>query len=332
MIKAKKYVVPGMIIAVVALLAILPHLVSKEARLRFVEVNIFSDSGIVKTANERIAYDNHSLLANILDNRRIGYARSFLIHYFDHFSPDFLFIRGDGNPKFSTQDVGELYIVDLPFLLFGVYCMFVYFPGEAILISYWLLTAIIPAATARETPHALRILNSLPAWHMFIALGLVMFLYRIVKRRNTLIIILVCGGYLVSVGYYLHNYYVHYPRMYSNEWQYGYKQALSYVNANRGRYKKIYLSESIGRAYMYTLFYTKYDPETFQKSNSSYFDAAGFYHVNGFGMYVFTDTLPATLDNSSLYIFPLGQVPKTATIKQTISLLNGDSVLTIFEK
>ncbi|MCX6791893.1 MAG: glycosyltransferase family 39 protein [Candidatus Gottesmanbacteria bacterium] len=332
MMNAKRYVALGAIIAVVALLPILPHLVSKEAQLRFVEVNIFTDLSIVKTANDRIAYDNHSLLSEILDNRRVGYARSFLTHYFDHFTSDFLFIKGDGNPKFSTQDVGELYLIDLPFLLIGAYCMFAYFPGEAMLVSYWLLAAIIPAATARETPHALRILNSLPAWHLFIALGLVMFFYTIIKQRKILITILVCGGYLLSVGYYLHNYYVHYPRLYSNEWQYGYKQALSYVNANGSKYKTIYLSESIGRAYMYTLFYTKYDPGTFQKSKSSYFDAAGFYHVNGFGMYVFADVAPEVLDNSSLYIFPSNQVPTTARVLQTISLLDGEPVLTIFEK
>ena len=333
-----KYIAIGVIIAVIALLPILPHLFSKEARLRFTEVNIFSDSRIVEVANERIAFDNHSILGNILHNRRIGYIRSFFMHYLDNFSPEFLFIRGDGNPKFSTQDVGQMYIVDLPFLLLGFIMMFTYFRAQAWLLSYWLLAAIVPAATARETPHALRILNSLPTWHIFIAFGIMSaFQYR-KKLRNrfvntrTVYCLLLIALYAVNVSYYLYNYYVHYPRMYSGEWQYGYKQALAYVNSNKSTYKKIYLSESIGRAYMYTLFYAAYDPEQFQKNNSSYFDAAGFYHVDGFDMYVFTSTLPASLDGSSLYIFPPGQVPNGATIKQTIVLLSGDPVLTIFEK
>lgn len=337
-IRQWKHVVIGIAIAVVALLPLLPHLFSKEAKLRFVEVNIFSDLSIVERANERIAFDNHSFLSTIFDNRRIGFARSFFMHYFDHFTADFLFIKGDGNPKFSTQDVGQLYLVDLPFLLLGLYVMFAYFRPQAWFLAYWLLTAIIPAATARETPHALRILNTLPTWHIFIAFGImsafqyvINFKTRIINNR-TVYSLLFIALYAVSVSYYLHNYYIHYPRLYSGEWQYGYKQALAYANSNGSTYKKIYLSESIGRAYMYTLFYTAYDPELFQKNNSSYFDAAGFYHVDGFGSYVFGSTLPAALDNSSLYIFPSSQVPNGVTIKRKISLLSGDPVLVIFEK
>lgn len=337
-IRQRKHVVIGIAISTIVMLPLLPHLFSKEARLRFTEVNIFSDQSIVERANDRIAFDNHSFISTVFDNRRIGYIRSFFIHYFDHFTVDFLFIKGDGNPKFSTQDVGQLYILDLPFLLFGIYIMFAYFRTQAWLLVYWLLTAIIPAATARETPHALRILNTLPTWHIFIAFGIVSAFQYVATLKSKIVNsrmvygVLVVALYVVSVSYYLHNYYVHYPRMYSGEWQYGYKQAIAYVNFNRSKYNKIYISESIGRAYMYALFYTAYDPGLFQKNNSSYFDAAGFYHVDGFGSYVFTNTLPAALDNSSLYIFPSSQVPHGVKIKQTISLLNGDPVLTIFEK
>lgn len=333
----KKIFLGGIILSIILLLPILPHLFSKEARLRYNEVNIFSDSSIVERANDRIAYDNHSLISTIFDNRRIGYARSFLSHYFDHFTADFLFIKGDGNPKFSTQDVGQLYGVDLPFLLLGVFVMLAYFRSQAMLLLYWLITAIIPAAVARETPHALRILNSLPTWHILIAFGMMsVFLYTKKLKNNFMNIhivycLLFIAMYAGSVFYYLHNYYIHYPRIYSGEWQYGYKQALQYVNSNTSKYKKIYLSESIGRAYMYTLFYTAYNPEQFQKRNTSYFDAAGFYHVDGFGPFIFGSALPV-LDDASLYIYPPSQVPTGVKIIKTIALLDGSHVLTLFEK
>jgi len=117
----KKSFVLGIIFACLAVMPLVPHIMSKEARLRFEEVNIFTDSSIVTTANSRMTYDNNSFISKVFDNRRIGYARSFLSHYFDHFTADFLFIKGDGNPKFSTQDVGQLYIIDLPFLLIGLF-------------------------------------------------------------------------------------------------------------------------------------------------------------------------------------------------------------------
>jgi 4-amino-4-deoxy-L-arabinose transferase-like glycosyltransferase len=180
----KKYVCIGIVLAILTMIPIVPHLLSKEARLRFTEVNIFSDLSVISTSNNRISLDNNSFLGTILHNRRIGFARSFMIHYFDNFSPDFLFIKGDGNPKFSIQDVGQMYIIDIPFLLIGIFFLFRYFRKEAVLLSFWLLTAIIPAATARETPHALRILNSLPVWYICIGFGLVMFLSTIAQKRN----------------------------------------------------------------------------------------------------------------------------------------------------
>jgi 4-amino-4-deoxy-L-arabinose transferase-like glycosyltransferase len=328
----KKYVAIGIVVAMFTMVPIVPHLLSKEARLRFTEVNIFSDLSVVTQSNERITLDDNSFVGKILHNRRIGFARSFLIHYFDNFSPDFLFIKGDGNPKFSIQDVGQMYIIDIPFLLLGIYFVFTYFRREALFLLFWLLTAIIPAATARETPHALRILNSLPVWHIWIGFGLVTFLSTIVQNRKRIITIVVCLGYMVSISYYIHNYYVHYPRMYSNEWQYGYKQALEYVRSHDTEYKKIYLTESIGRAYMYTLFYSHYDPAQYLKLKKSYFDAAGFYHVDGFDKYIFTSVAPTALEDSSLYIFPPGQMPEGAIVRKTIPLLNGDPVLVLFDK
>ncbi len=331
-VKHKGLVLAGICVAILVLLPIVPHLISKEARLRFVEVNIFSDSTIVEHSNEAIAREGNSWSAKILHNRRIGYVHNFLSHYLDHFTADFLFIKGDGNPKFSTQDVGQLYLMDLPFLLIGIYIAFFSFRKEAMLLVYWLLSAIIPAAVARETPHALRILNSLPAWHIFIALGLSTIIGSSIARQKKLIYIFICVGYAASVGYYLHNYHIHYPRTYASEWQYGYKQALEYAALPENSGKAVYLSEYIGRAYMYTAFYTRYDPQKFQNIKKSYFDAAGFYHVDGFDRYTFNNLPPGELSKDTLYIYPPGLVPQGAVVRKTINLLNGTPVLMIFEK
>jgi hypothetical protein len=76
-------------------------------------------------------------------------------------------VKGDGNPKFSIQDVGQLYLIEAPFFAIGICALFLSYPGVGLLLVYWIIAAIIPAATARETPHALRILNSLPTWQIF---------------------------------------------------------------------------------------------------------------------------------------------------------------------
>ncbi|MCX6793779.1 MAG: glycosyltransferase family 39 protein [Candidatus Gottesmanbacteria bacterium] len=317
----------GVIIAVLCMVPIAPHLLSPQARLRFNEVNIFTDASIVETANTRIQRENGSLIAKLVNNRRVGYTRNFLIHFMDNLQPDFLFVKGDGNPKFSIRDVGELYLIEAPLLAIGIFAMFFSYPGVALLLLYWIIAAIIPAATARETPHALRILNSLPTWHIFIAFG-ILSVYRYLSKGKILYSFLLVTLYIFSFTYYLHNYYRHYPIEFSGEWQYGYKQAIAAIAPIASNYDRIVITDSIGRPYMYTLFYTKTNPNDFAVMKKDYFDAAGFYHVDGFGKYRFGGMLPDKLDGKTLYIW--NSVPVGATLINTVKLLNGNPVLYIF--
>lgn len=330
--KQKAWVLGGVLISAVFLFPIAPHLVSKEARLRFTEVNIFTDPSVVLTANDRMEKDNQAFLGKILHNRRIGYARSYLIHFFDHFDPQFLFIRGDGNPKFSIQDVGQLYGIEFPFLIAGVYFILSRFRRWGLFLLFWLVAAIIPAAVARETPHALRIENSLPTWQIFIAGGILWFigLLRGIRLRSVFALA-VSAAYTFSVAYYLHNYYIHYPREYSGEWQYGYREAIRFVSPLKGKYTRIYLTESIGRPYAYVLFYEKTDPTHFRQVKKSYFDAAGFYHVVGFDTWQFVGNELPPFEKGALYVLPPGAKPAGARTLTTIQKLNGEPALEIFD-
>ena len=325
----------GMIIAVMLMIPVFPHLLSKEARLRFTEVNIFSDPEVVLVSNRRIEEAGNAWWAKILFNRRIRYARSYALHFFDHFQPEYLFIKGDGNPKFSIQDVGQLYLIEAPFIAIGIVSMLVLHPSIAVFLLYWMLMAIVPAAVARETPHALRTLNSLPTWQIFTAYGILTFVAWINSKMKTIaystFYFLLFTFYLFSVLYYLHNYYRHYPKEFSGEWQYGYKQALEFIQPIEKNYDTIYMTESIGRPYMYALFYTKTDPNNFFRTKNASFDAAGFYHVYGFGKYHFVSDMPASCTGKCLYIASAGTEMKKNTLLYTVTLLNGNPVLNIYE-
>ncbi len=327
--KNLKLCIVGIVIAGFCTAPIVPHLLSAQARLRFNEVNIFTDLSVVETANQRIARENGGLIAKLVNNRRVGYTRNFLMHFMDNLQPDFLFVKGDGNPKFSIQDVGQLYLIEAPFLAIGIFALFISHPGIAALLLWWIIAAIIPAATARETPHALRILNSLPTWQIFVAYGIISVSRITYHVSRKLFYVLLIVLYIFSMAYYLHNYYRHYPVEFSGEWQYGYKQALAHIAPIAQKYDRIVITDSIGRPYMYTLFYTKTDPAVYLRSKDSYFDAAGFYHVNGFLQYRFGGVLPDELDGKTLYIWNL--LPQRATLIDTVKLLNGNPILYIFK-
>jgi len=319
----KGKIAKGLLIAFILILPIVPHLLSKEARIRFSEVNIFSDPGLVLTANDRMALDG-GLWANIFHNRRIGYMRSYLLHFFDNLEPRFLFTRGDGNPKFSLQDVGEFYLVEVPFFILGFIWLFRNQRRIVWVLVGWIIASIIPAATARETPHALRIENTLPAFLIVISYAI----SQMTRKRIFTIGIVVL--YAANFSFFWHNYMNHYATEFSGEWQYGYKQALVAIRPYRDQYKQIVITESIGRPYMYVLFYEKIDPSTIKDLLSSYFDADGFYHVTRVGKYAFVKEVIG-FEKDTLYVLTPREVHPKAQILGEIQLLNGTKYLNIFD-
>ena len=56
----------------------------------------------------------------IFDNRRLVWVKTLLNGYLSHYSFRWLFVAGD-NPRHHAPDMGLLYLVELPFLLWGMY-------------------------------------------------------------------------------------------------------------------------------------------------------------------------------------------------------------------
>lgn len=307
---------------------IVPHLLSKEGRLRFNEVNIFSELGIVITSNNRIKSDGNTALAKIIHNRRMAFARSFLIHYFDAFTPSFLFIDGDINPKFSTRDNGELFLIEIPFLLGGFYYLFRNRSKSSLLLFFWLFLGLIPAGTARETPHALRSLVTLPVWQVIIAIGLY-FIFKKIKMKKVFLMALILF-YLYSLVSYLHNYYFHYPKEFSQDWQYGFEKAVGIVKNNIGRGDEVWVTNKYGRPYIFFLYFLKYDPGKYRQNAKVWEDNFGFYHVDSFDKFKFGPFDESKKGNKKIiYVGSPLEVPKTGDVLGEIKFLNNQDDLKI---
>lgn len=324
----KKETIVALVVGILLLLPTLRFFLSPQASLRFREVNIFSDINIIKTTNQEIANDKNTWWSRIIHNRRLAYGREFLKHYFDNLYPDFLFIKGDGNPKFSTQDVGQLYLWELPFLIGGALLLFKKREGEWWLIPVWLALGIIPAAIARETPHALRIETTLPTFQIITAYGFIN-LMQLIKKKKTLIVSITYLLLFINFIYYFHGYWSYYPKEFSGEWQYGYKEAVNYIKSVENQYEKIYFTEGLGRPYIYLLFHSQYDPQKFRKEAIIEREVYGFVHVREFGKYQFAGNLNSYHGQGQkvLFVDVPDKIPENANIQQVFSLLNGKPVL-----
>ncbi|MCL4385602.1 MAG: phospholipid carrier-dependent glycosyltransferase [Cyanobacteria bacterium] len=333
-IKMKKQSVLAIIISVMIFLPLGLFLVTPQAKLRFDEVNIFSDIKVIERVNKEIENDNNSFFSKIIHNRRFAYGVEYAKHYFDNLNPLFLFINGDGNPKFSIQDVGEMYLWEMPFFIFGLLFLFKKKQANWWIIPIWLFLSIIPAATARETPHALRIESALPAFQIISAYGLYCFISVFKKNKTKYYVSFVLSILIIfNFVYFIHAYFVHYPKEFSNEWQYGYKDAISFIKTNEDKYNKVVFTQKLGRPYIYFLFYLKYSPQEFRNKSKIEREALGFVHVNSFDKYIFQS--PVIKNNSPgekiLYVDVPGDVPEGSKIIKEFYLLDGQKSLIAYE-
>lgn len=327
----KTKIIPFATVLAILILPLLLYGRTREATLRFYEVTWLNDLSPIELANQRISTDGNAWWAKIVHNRRITYGLEFLKHYTDHFRADFLFYSGDVNLRLSTQAVGEMYWLDLPFLLIGIFYLLKKRNKTSALLLVWVLLAPIPAATARETPHALRAENILPVPQILTALGLVWVVQFLSKqtgrKRLAIFITVIILGYVFLAGAYLDYYYRIYPVKSASSWQYGYKPMVEYVSRIENKYPCVQVTQTYGRPYIYFLLYNRFPPEKYWQERKIDRDWYGFWYVHSFGKYQF-DTAP---NPACLQVREPEAVPAKAKIIQEINGLNGKPVFDIYE-
>lgn len=314
----KEKIVPIIIACILGIILLVPFLQflqTPESKLRFNEVSIFtySASSVVRQSNDWINEEGNSHIANILHNRRVIFAYLYIRHYFDFFNPQFLFFTGDINPRFSMQDSGELYLFELPLILFGIFVLVKYPTKTTLLIFGWFLFAPIAAATAKETPHALRGETYIPMYEMIAGYGLwyVQDFFR--KNKKVLKFLWTSAGVVVTISLliFIHNYFVDFPVLYGYDWQYGYQQAIAETQKLANQYSIISFTSTYGRPYIYVLWYGDISAQSYWKQGIVTHDVFGFYNVLGVGKYQFRNQLinPSDTGKKVLYVGAPGEIP-----------------------
>lgn len=280
---------------------------------------------------------NGNPLGVIFDNRRLVWARTVTAGYLSHFSMRWLFLTGD-NPRHHAPDMGLLYLVELPFLLWGMYKVGVMGGRFAAFVFGWFLIAPIAAAPTTGVPHAIRTLVFLPTFQIFTAFGffqvindLRLTIHDRNRAKRLLFGYFVIFVVLLNVVYYLHMYFNHMNREYSLSWQYGYKQAVEYVKETGNKYTSVVVSTKLEQPHMFFLFYLKYDPKKYLAEGGT--ASGGFAEYrNKFDKYVFRtiDWDKEVKDGKTLYIGTPGEIP-VANL-ETIHYLDGTEAMRIADK
>ena len=301
----------------VGLLTVIPMIVmftNPTTLMRLKGTSSLSDQTALLSSSVKLLEDDivrGDTLGMVFDNRRIVWVKTVVDGYISHFSLRWLFLQGD-LPRHHAPDMGLLYLVELPFLLWGIVSIAKRGGKLAVFLFVWILIAPIPASVTTGLPHAIRTLVFLPVFQILTAFGIYEYIVWIRNGKSwkkiTLPIIVILAVF--NVVYYLHMYFVHMDREYSDYWQYGYQQAVEYAETNKGAYKKVVVSTKLEQPHMFFLFYTKYDPKKYQSEGGT--ASGGFAEVkNHFDVYDFRpinwDT--EVKDGTTLYIGTPSEIP-----------------------
>jgi len=286
--KNLKITLAALFISLILIIPLASQLLSKEGQSRFNGVSIFADEGPLWQALElRRAHEKETFLVKVIHNRYLSYGLRFTKNYLSHFSPRFLFVTGDEIARSRVPGVGQSLIVLFPFFAAGLIGILKQnSPGKKFFL-YWFLVSPLAASLTFQSPHALRAQNMVVPLTLITAMGIII-LYRSLAKFPQMIISLLVTLCLLLLtydfGYYLHAYYLHYPKELPYAWQYGFDQIGSYVKDNYDKYDKIIISDRYDQPYILMAFFLKYDPETLQKELVlTPRDKFGFSTVKNFG-------------------------------------------------
>ena len=319
---------------------IIPFVISGDAAARYKLVSITDDKGLIPRIEERRNLSRLPMaVTKLLHNRYTYNTYYFSKNYLAHFTPSFLFIDGAGHRQHHVQGVGELYWIQAPFLLFGLYLLIKRKDGSLKILLPWLFLAFVPVSMTNDSiPNALRTLIAVPVYQIFTAIGIV----ELVKLKKYTKIILGLSVILFSInfGIYLNNYFVKYPINYSRDWQFGNKQAVEYIKNNQDKYDLVVFTRSYGEPHIFTLFNLKYDPASYQNSpNLNRFETFDWVRVLKFDKYYFPDLgdegtkyediVKANPDKKILFVGKKGDFPEYKKILERIYFLDGESAFEI---
>ena len=275
----KKYIVMAGALGLIISLPIIHYtFTNREALSRAQDVSILANTTPLLEENvQRLVRDKEKqdYLGLILDNRRVTYLKNIASGYLSHFDLNWLFIKGD-IARHHAPNMGILYLWELPFLMIGIYKLLF---GSSVdgftkkikaFIFILFLIAPIPASVTSDVPHAVRTLNFLPTFQIFISIGLITAIglvssikYQVLSIRIKYIsFVFFFFFFAFNFSYYVNQYFVQQNYFHAQYWQYGYKEIVEYLMPIHNKYNKIIVSNTqpLDQSYIFFLFYSKYDP------------------------------------------------------------------------
>ncbi len=281
-----KTVALAAITGLVLISPLLPLMFSQGGLLRVQIVSVVNDPAYAKRKEQFTitAAQATNPVVRLAHNRRVALGITIVENYFKNLSPTFIFFNGSGS-------LGLQHLIEIPFFFLGIAALFLLKTPLRFILLAWMLAAPLPGALSTNQPNSLRTLLNAPVFSMLSALGALLLYDKLPRRKG--ILTAARAGFALLLLYALfifsYSYFYWAPKTKSIVFADGHKQLAAYVQSVAGSFDTIHITGHYWRPYIFMLFWTGYDPATYQKKGSR----------DGFGLYRFT---AAEWDTGGLYM------------------------------
>lgn len=331
---------------------------------RFNYISVFSDPttipevGFLRSVDAGVRGEtgiglSPKLSDRILHNKFIQWGGVVTRNVFQAFSTEFLFIKGDPNPRQSVG-IGEFYKIDALFLILGVMLFFTKFPDKRIklLTAFWALAGVIPAAITRDGGnHATRLILVLPLLTVLIAYGLFETIRSFPRNLRLPAAAFYAFALLIGFVFYQHKYLVHYPYDSERWWHYGWEDAVSEIKSIDAGYDRVIISMSGEPAWVFFAGAYRFPPGVWQKefSPDKGVEVPGFGKISHVGKFYFGSPEPdiqiyglnRVIDSKTLYlanakevganlIMEPGKAPEGLNLIKIVAFPSGEPAFYLF--
>ena len=273
------------------------HPTNRIATLFYLDNKGFSHNlfQLLEEQNKRLIYNKATQSVLYLTNQ-----------YLTYFSPLFLSVHGDSDPRFGLEGISPISVVEYLFIFIGLYYLFRNKSKHRYLLLALLFFSPLTAVTTWLEPSLTRSFYLIVPVLIIAGYGVSsLFADLRTKKFGLLGIGFIVFAYFFYSFYSWNFYFSHYPKrpLVIHAWQCGYKEIVSYVSKNYNKFDTFYITDKHGPPYIYLLFYLTYPPASYQKqANLVDIDEMGFGTVKSFDKFVLS------------FRSPVGTPKKTAII------------------
>lgn len=269
----RRWFLGGVVVLALFCLLVIQQTLSGGSEERFLSLNVFSEMETKKALTQKIISDrtrSHlpDFLIGYIHNRPVEYIQIIFNSYMQNFSPEYLLMGGDKNPRHNMVSLGAFYIIDLFLIIFGwVSLIKRKLTKILIFLVAWILISPLATTFLLQT-HFLRSAFIIVPCLLISALGLV-YLWDILEQvkgkwivKSFLFLL-----FFVQFVFLLNNLFFLSPYKFSSFWAEPAKLAVLRAEEQKQLFDYVIISTRIDNVEFAYPVYSQIDPRIVQQAN-----------------------------------------------------------------